>query len=79
MAEDFDAMEACCKTVVTRVEPEICNCLFSGFILNTEYTAECFYLPIIFVRCKGKISFILRRLTIFNLYFPNGGFLSEYE
>ena len=32
MAEDFDAMEVCCKTVVTCVEPEICNCLFSGFI-----------------------------------------------
>jgi hypothetical protein len=32
IAQDFDAMEVCCKTVVTRVEPEICNCLFSGFI-----------------------------------------------
>jgi hypothetical protein len=32
MAEDFDAMEACCETVVTCVEPEICDCLFSGFI-----------------------------------------------
>ena len=32
MAEDFDAMEVCCETVVTCVEPEICNCLFSGFI-----------------------------------------------
>jgi len=32
MAEDFDAMEVCCTTVVTYVEPEICNCLFSGFI-----------------------------------------------
>jgi hypothetical protein len=32
MAEDFDAMDVCCKTVVTCVEPEICNCLFSGFI-----------------------------------------------
>jgi hypothetical protein len=32
MAEDFDAMEVCCKTVMTCVEPEICNCLFSGYI-----------------------------------------------
>ena len=32
MAKDFDAMEVCCKTVVTCVELEICNCLFSGFI-----------------------------------------------
>jgi len=32
VAEDFDAMEVCCETVVTCVEPEICNCLFSGFI-----------------------------------------------
>ena len=27
-AEDFDAMEVCCETVVTCVEPEICDCLF---------------------------------------------------
>jgi hypothetical protein len=33
MAEDFDAMEVCCETVVTCVESEICNCLFSGFVL----------------------------------------------
>jgi hypothetical protein len=32
MAEDFDALEVCCETVVTCVEPEICNCLFSGFL-----------------------------------------------
>jgi hypothetical protein len=32
MAEDFDAMEVYCKTVVTCVELEICNCLFYGFI-----------------------------------------------
>jgi hypothetical protein len=32
MAEDFDGMEVCCETVVTFVEPEICDCLFSGFI-----------------------------------------------
>ena len=32
MAEDFDAMEACCETVGTCVEPEICDYLFSGFI-----------------------------------------------
>jgi hypothetical protein len=32
MAEDFDAMEVCCKTVVTCVEPEIRNCVFSGFV-----------------------------------------------
>jgi hypothetical protein len=32
MAEDFDVMEVCCETVVTYVEPEICDYLFSGFI-----------------------------------------------
>ena len=32
IAEDFDAVEVCCKTVVTRVEHEICDCLFSGFV-----------------------------------------------
>jgi hypothetical protein len=31
MAEEFDAMEVCCETVVACVEPEICNCLFSAF------------------------------------------------
>jgi hypothetical protein len=34
MAEDFDAMDVCCETVVTCVEPEICNCLFSGFVFD---------------------------------------------
>ena len=32
MAEDFDAMEVRCETVVTCVEPEIFSCLFYGFI-----------------------------------------------
>ena len=36
-AEDFDVMEVCCETVVTCVEPEICNCLFSGFIFVFTY------------------------------------------
>jgi len=33
IAEDFDEVEVCCKTVVTCVEPEICDRLFSGFVL----------------------------------------------
>jgi len=32
IAEDFDAMEVCCETDVTCVEPEICDCLISGFV-----------------------------------------------
>jgi hypothetical protein len=32
MAEDFDAMEVCCETVVTCVDAKICDRLFSGFI-----------------------------------------------
>jgi len=32
IAEDFDVVEVCCKTVVTCVELEICDCLFSGFV-----------------------------------------------
>jgi hypothetical protein len=32
MAEDFYVMEVCCETVVTCVEPEIRESLFSGFI-----------------------------------------------
>jgi len=32
MAEDFDVMEVCCDTVVTCVELEIFDCLFSGFV-----------------------------------------------
>jgi hypothetical protein len=32
MVKDFDAMEVCCETVVACVEPEVCDCLFSGFI-----------------------------------------------
>jgi len=32
ITEGFDVMEVCCETVVTCVEPEICDCLFSGFV-----------------------------------------------
>ena len=32
IAEDFDVVEVCCETVVTCVELEICDCLFSGFV-----------------------------------------------
>jgi len=32
MAEDFDAVEVCCETVVTCVDPEVCDCLFPGFV-----------------------------------------------
>ena len=32
IAEDIDAVEVCCETVVTCVELEICNCLFSRFV-----------------------------------------------
>jgi hypothetical protein len=32
MVEDFDAMEVCCETVMACVEPDVCDCLFSGFI-----------------------------------------------
>jgi hypothetical protein len=32
MAEDFDAMQVCCETVVTCIELEICNFLFSGLV-----------------------------------------------
>jgi hypothetical protein len=31
MAEDFDAVEVCCETVVACVEPEVCDCVVSGF------------------------------------------------
>ena len=31
IAEDFDAV-VCHETVVTRVEPEICDCLFCEFV-----------------------------------------------
>jgi len=32
VVEDFDAIEVCCETVVTCVEPKIWDCLLSGFI-----------------------------------------------
>ena len=32
MAEDPDAAEACCEMVVSRAEPDVCDCLFSGFV-----------------------------------------------
>jgi hypothetical protein len=32
MVEDFDAVEVCCKTVMACVEPEVCDCMVSGFV-----------------------------------------------
>jgi hypothetical protein len=32
MVEDFDAVEVCCETVVACVEPEVCDCVVSGFV-----------------------------------------------
>jgi len=32
IAEDFDVVEVSCETVMTCVELEICDCLFSGFV-----------------------------------------------
>ena len=32
VAEDFDTVKVCCKTVVTCVEPKECHCLFSRFV-----------------------------------------------
>jgi hypothetical protein len=29
---DFDAVEVCCETVVACVEPEVCDCMVSGFV-----------------------------------------------
>jgi hypothetical protein len=31
VVEDFGAVEVCCETVVACIEPEVCDCLFSGF------------------------------------------------
>jgi hypothetical protein len=32
MVEDFDVMVVCCETVVACVEPEVCDCMVSGFV-----------------------------------------------
>jgi hypothetical protein len=32
MVEGFDAVEVCCETVVACVEPEVCDCVVSGFV-----------------------------------------------
>jgi hypothetical protein len=32
MVEDFDAVEVCCEMVVACVEPEVCDCVVSGFV-----------------------------------------------
>jgi hypothetical protein len=32
VVEDFDVVEVCCEIFVACVEPEVCDCLFSGFI-----------------------------------------------
>jgi hypothetical protein len=33
MVEDYDVVEVCCETVVTCVEPEVCDCVVSGFVV----------------------------------------------
>jgi len=33
IAEYFDVVEVCCKTVITCVELEICDCFFSAFVV----------------------------------------------
>jgi hypothetical protein len=32
MVEGFDTVEVCCETVVACVEPEVCDCVVSGFV-----------------------------------------------
>ena len=53
-AEDFDAMEVCCETVVTCVEPGICDCLFSGFVYNIYYSTYNIYYS---VRCTHRTEY----------------------
>jgi hypothetical protein len=36
VAEDFDAVEVCCETVVICVEPKVYNCLFSRLFFNAD-------------------------------------------
>jgi len=45
MAKDFDEMEVYLETVVSCVELEICNCLFSGFIF-VVFPCVCDVLPL---------------------------------
>ena len=40
IADDFDAVEVCCKTVVTCVELEICDWLFCHCVLLDEAMAS---------------------------------------
>jgi hypothetical protein len=32
MVGDFDVVEVCCMIVVACVEPEVCDCVVSGFV-----------------------------------------------
>ena len=48
IAEDFDAVEVCCETVVTCAEPEICDCLFSWFVF-VVFPCSCYALPLCLV------------------------------
>jgi hypothetical protein len=45
MVKDFFAMEVCCETVMGCVEPEVCDCLFSGFIFVV------FHVVLMFCHC----------------------------
>jgi hypothetical protein len=52
VAEDFDAVEVCCETVVACVEPEVCNCLFSGFIFVIMF-CHCVLLGEVMASCEN--------------------------
>jgi hypothetical protein len=50
VVEDLDAVEVCCETVVACVEPEVCDCLFSGFIF-VVFRCRFDVLPLCLVGC----------------------------
>jgi hypothetical protein len=69
MVEDFDAVEVCCETVVTCVEPEVCDCVVSGFVFVT-FPRGFDVLPL----CLIRLKYILKCSSHQHLDIPSAPF-----
>jgi hypothetical protein len=58
MDEDFDAVEVCCKIVVACVEPEVCDCMVSGFVF-VIFPCGFDVLPLCLPGRSSVVSFVL--------------------
>ena len=51
VSEDFDMVQVCSETIMTSIEPKICNWLFSGFAVVDLLWVCCLGIPMWFACC----------------------------